>query len=550
MSKYIIISTLILAVLASCKRVVVKVESIPKNTPPGQPIYITGNFNNWDPGEALYILDMDDDSNYFITLPPGFGIVDYKFTRGDWTTVEKNVCGEEISNRRMDVAAYDTIVHTIKSWSDLDPLDCPKLTLKIENLPENTPEDDIIALASSANSWDPDNSSVFYRTRSGELFLTIERPPGINYIDYKITRGDLSTSESDEFGNQILSRVLKFGKRDTINIDVKGWTDLDNTKSNRVVLIIKKLPKNTPPYDKIYLASNLNSWDPGDKNYEFQVNGNGQYFYPIPRRNMTMEFKITRGDWETQEVDKYGYDISNRQVELLDKDTIYIDIERWKDMGEADLDEITITLTDLPESTPEESKLYVSGNFNGWNPGKLRHRFHKDINGNYSVNLPRKHGEIEFRITRGSWETAQVDKYGSEILPYRYHYHDIDSIRINVENWKDKPTKKSKSVTIVLNNIPDNTADEDKLYLAPEFNGWNPMDEELTFDKLQDGKPAITLFVTKNTVSMEYKITRGGWSRVEVDEYGDEIQNRRLYFGFTDTVFIDVLRWRDHDGKY
>jgi hypothetical protein len=550
MRKFLVIFALLLIVMTSCKRVVLMIDSIPENTPPGQQIYVTGNFNNWDPGEGLYIMNMDKDSNYFITLPPGFGTVDYKFTRGDWTTVEKSICGEEMENRRMEVAANDTVTCSIKSWGDLDPLDCPKLTLKIENLPENTPPEDIIALASSANSWDPDNSSIFNKSTDGELFLTIERPQGINFMDYKITRGDLSTSESDEFGNQILSRVLKFGKRDTITVDVKGWTDLQKSKSNRVVFIIKSLPENTPPFDKLYLASNLNSWVTNDKNYEFQLNKNGQLFYPVLRKDMLLEYKITRGDWDTQEVDKNGFDISNRHTELYNTDTVFINIERWKDMGDPGDDDITITLTELPESTPHDAKLYISGDFNGWDPGKLRHRFHKDINGNYSVNLPRKHRHLEFRITRGDWETAEVDKYGSDIIPHKYHYHNTDSLKIVVENWKDKPLKQYGGITIVLDSLPEITAPESPIYIVSEYNNWNPMDNQLTFNKLSNGKHAITLLIMKDAKSLEYKITRGGWSRVEVDEYGDEIQNRKLYFGFADTVFIDVKKWRDFGGNY
>ena len=544
----ILVLALSLLFMTSCKQIVIKVDSIPENTPRGQPVYITGNFNNWDPGEESYIMELDSDSNYYITLPPGFGSVEYKFTRGDWTTVEKGICGEELENRLSVLTISDTISANIESWNDLNPVNCPKLTIKIDNVPANTPIDDIIAIASSFNSWDPDNASIFEVNSSGELCVTIDRPPGINKIEYKMTRGDLSTSESDEFGNELPNRILEFGKKDTVTISIEGWADLPDKKSNRVVFIIKGLPENTPPHDKIFLVSNLNSWDPGDLNYQFQVNKDGQLFYPVPRKKDILDYKITRGDWNTVEVDKNGWEIDNRTTKLVDADTIYLDIKRWKDMGRPGDDEITVVLYNIPESTPDNAKLYISGTFNGWNPGRIRHRFHLNENGDYYVNLPRKDGDFEMRITRGSWESAQVDSYGSDLNAYKYNYNDFDTLFINIENWKDLPDKRLRNVTLVINRLPIKTPDNDNIFLAPDFNGWDPFDKNLIFDKLPDGRPVLT-FPSKGN-SMEYKITRGGWSTAEVDKHGNEIPNRVLYYGFADTVYIKVRKWRDFDGKY
>lgn len=527
----------------SCKRAVIKLEKVPKNTPKGQPIYITGNFNNWDPGEEKYQMTLKSDSSYYINLPPGFGWIEYKFSRGDWTTVEKGICGEEIDDRSFDLFYTDTSIAIVESWNDLDPLNCPRLTIKIENVPENTPEEDIIALASNLNSWDPDNASIFEKDSSGDLYVTISRPPGIQKLEYKMTRGDLSTSEADEYGNELPNRTLEFGKEDTVSVNIEGWSDMSESRPNRVVLIIDKLPKNTPDPSNIFIASNLNSWISGDKNYLFQTNRDGQLFFPLPRKNLNLEYKITRGGWHTVEVDKNGYDIDNRNLDLQNADTIYLDIKRWKDMGQPGDGEITIVLQKLPKSTPDKAKLYISGNFNGWFPGRLRYRFVKDEVGKYYINLPRRDGDMEFRITRGSWESSQVDDYGSDIQPYIYNYYDFDTLYIDVENWKDFPEKQLAEITLIINNIPNNTPRAEYLYLAPDFNEWDPGDDRLIFDKLEDGRPVLTIPVKGN--SMNYKITRGNWETVEADKNYEDIDNRVLYFGFADTIYIDVIKWKD-----
>ncbi len=530
--------------LISCNRVVIKVESVPENTPAGQPIFITGNFNNWDPGDDRYQLTLSDDSNYYVTLPPGLGQMEYKFTRGDWTTVEKGICGEETANHVLITHNTDTANHSILSWNDLDPIDCPRLTLVIDGLPSNTPEEDVVAIASNLNSWDPDDASITTKNDEGQRIITLKRPAGINKLEYKLTRGDLSKSEADKFGNEIPNRVLTFGIEDTIKISVEGWTDLPTSPARRCVLLIDKLPENTPENASVYLASDLNSWLSGDKNYQFQRNKNGQFFYSFPNKGMTIDYKITRGGWKTVEVDKNGYDIGNRQLDLRNSDTVYIEIARWKDLGRSGDEEVTIVLEKIPESTPENAKIYLAGPFNDWNPGKLRHVFQTADNGLYYINLPRGNGDLEFRITRGSWENNELDEFGFDMPAHKINYNDFDTLFLAVKNWKDQPEKKGNNwQTLVIDKLPINTPEDENIYLAPDFNGWDPGDDELVFDYLPDGRPYIT-FRSQNQL-VNFKITRGNWGNVEGDKYKNEIQNRVLYTGFTDTVLINIDSWRD-----
>ncbi|MEZ5197194.1 MAG: hypothetical protein R2764_12570 [Bacteroidales bacterium] len=546
-----ILNLLLLAILfASCKQVVLRVDSIPGNTPKGQAIYVAGNFNNWDPGDQRYQLQLNKDSSYTIKLPPGFGSVEYKFTRGDWTTVEKDICGYEIGNRSTLLGESDTVSNSILSWGDLDPENCPRLTLVVDSLPANTPKDSKISVAGNFNSWNPDESTSFEKDSStGKYLITIPRPPNFNELEFKITRGDLSTSESDEFGNALPSRTAKFGTKDTLKVNVDGWIDRPDKKgSDRVVLIIKSLPKNTPAGDDFYLISSLNDWTPGDKNYIFQKNRQGEYFFPMPRKKRILEYKITRGYWPTVEVDRFGNDIANRETDLMEFDTVYLSIQGWKDIPETRDYEVTVVLENLPETTPPNEDFYIAGNFNGWNPKRNRNKFEKDDRGRLLVNLRRDNYTLEFKITRGSWESIEVDQYGSDIPNRFYYYKDIDTIHIDVANWKDRPRFDTDKVTLVINKLPDNTPRLDALYLAPDFNGWNPEDKSQIFLTLPDGRPYIDIKKRGNSTS--YKITRGGWGRVEVDEWGNEIPDRVINFGFADTVYIEVQKWRDFGGNY
>lgn len=90
---YIFLSTILHGQLT------INVASIPPSTPPGEDIYIAGNFNNWNPGNSAYILTDHGDGTYSIAFSPPAGLVEYKFTRGSWDTVEGTSTGGYRPNR-------------------------------------------------------------------------------------------------------------------------------------------------------------------------------------------------------------------------------------------------------------------------------------------------------------------------------------------------------------------------------------------------------------------------------------------------------------------
>jgi predicted alpha/beta superfamily hydrolase len=111
-------------ILISCcfSQLTITVTSIPANTPPGDTIYIAGNFNAWNPGDANYILQDNGDGTYSITFSPNPGALEFKFTRGSWASVEGSATGGYIPNRTFTynggVANHDV---TIAGWEGENP---------------------------------------------------------------------------------------------------------------------------------------------------------------------------------------------------------------------------------------------------------------------------------------------------------------------------------------------------------------------------------------------------------------------------------------------
>ena len=98
----------------------IKVTSIPPTTPANSNVYIVGSFNNWAPGDPNYKLTAGSDGVLSVTINPAPGTVEYKFTRGNWDSVEGNSNGGYLPNRTYQYAGGEqTLSLTIASWEDI-----------------------------------------------------------------------------------------------------------------------------------------------------------------------------------------------------------------------------------------------------------------------------------------------------------------------------------------------------------------------------------------------------------------------------------------------
>lgn len=119
MNLYKLLFLLIWIPLTSMGQVTFVVTGIPANTPPGDSLYIAGNFTNWEPGVSDFVMHKNAQGKWEITLalqPEGTSI-QFKFTRGSWETVEKGANGEEISNRTFTYGNGETVNVNILNWA-------------------------------------------------------------------------------------------------------------------------------------------------------------------------------------------------------------------------------------------------------------------------------------------------------------------------------------------------------------------------------------------------------------------------------------------------
>ena len=104
------------------------------------------------------------------------------------------------------------------------------------------------------------------------------------------------------------------------------------------------------------------------------------------------------------------------------------------------------------------------------------------------------------------------------------------------------PVAAQQKVRIAINSVPGNTPANSNLFIAGNFNSWNPQNTSFQFQKSDKG-----YFIELSLVagSYEYKITRGGWDKVESTKDGKDIGNRTLKVDADAAVEFTVEGWKD-----
>ena len=103
-------------------------------------------------------------------------------------------------------------------------------------------------------------------------------------------------------------------------------------------------------------------------------------------------------------------------------------------------------------------------------------------------------------------------------------------------------------VTFVIDSLPEYTPPEDILYIAGDFQGWNPGDPAFALEKNNEDKWFIELDSMPSGTTIKFKFTRGDWGKVEKGINGEEIQDREFVFGNGETVSITIYNWADYGG--
>lgn len=104
------------------------------------------------------------------------------------------------------------------------------------------------------------------------------------------------------------------------------------------------------------------------------------------------------------------------------------------------------------------------------------------------------------------------------------------------------PVEAQRKIRIGINSIPGNTPANSTLFIAGNFNSWNPQNKSF---QLQKNDKGYFIDLSLDPGSYEYKITRGGWDKVESSKDGKDIGNRVLKVDDDGTIELTVEGWKD-----
>lgn len=100
--------------------------------------------------------------------------------------------------------------------------------------------------------------------------------------------------------------------------------------------------------------------------------------------------------------------------------------------------------------------------------------------------------------------------------------------------------------TFVIRSLPAGTPATDTIFICGTFNNWVPNDPRYAVQKQPDGHLAVT--IPAGSGAIEYKFTRGSWTKVETDAANRYTKNRTFTFGTTRQVFVSIDNWLDLGG--
>lgn len=84
----------------------------------GDSIYAAGNFNKWSPAKTGNVFSQKNEPVLIELKDLPSGNYQFKFTRGNYQTVECKSDGKDIANRSINLSADTTILVTVEAWKD------------------------------------------------------------------------------------------------------------------------------------------------------------------------------------------------------------------------------------------------------------------------------------------------------------------------------------------------------------------------------------------------------------------------------------------------
>jgi predicted alpha/beta superfamily hydrolase len=132
-------------------------------------------------------------------------------------------------------------------------------------------------------------------------------------------------------------------------------------------------------------------------------------------------------------------------------------------------------ILEAPKAVDGDTSFFLAANANGWKPSDSLYRF-KLVNGKWQLSILYTRNEIlEYKITRGHWDKAEVSASGSPLPNRKLEVNRDTSVVIRVEAWSDRTPRKhtaSMNVKIMQDTFPMQSLKDKRrvtIYLPPDY---------------------------------------------------------------------------------
>ena len=221
--------------------------------------------------------------------------------------------------------------------------------------------------------------------------------------------------------------------------------------------------------------------------------------------------------------------------------------------------QVTIIVDKVPENTPENIEIFISGDFEGWSGGEKKYQLEHE-NGIYSITLPKVEGQINFKFTQGSWESVECTQNGIAIDNRSHTFNQPnDTLKVKIVGWDNlieikKATTASKNISILSENFEMPQLNRKRrvwLYLPPDYetsnesypvvymhDGQNLFDSSTSnYGEWNVDETLDKLVKEKNLKLIVVGIDNGGSKRL--DEYSPWINEK--YGGGKGDLYLDFI---------
>lgn len=515
-----------MALLASCsKERVLQVNRFPNQIAEGSDLYVTGSFNNWNPADPQYKLEYDNVLHvYTLELPHEVKEGYYLYSRGTTASIESDVCGNERALRIVSNA--EITLDSIEGWSDLDHPLCSNITFIVKADRGMAPATDRIYLTTESVNWKDKNEAYKFKAQAnGTYLLSTQRSPqhgllfnlyhnGIKQFERPI--------EAPTFNDTITLTLSASASAEAKRVERDHQNRKDAKHHKAPTSMLQTITLDPVPVKEEQIPPQYRKPAP----VEQKPVTTGEIPAPVeqekPANATPAPVVIAKAQAAKQATPA---PVVEQAVEPDKRKKVFVIIDKVPTYGKAD-------------------NFYLAGDFNDWNIADPNYRFGVLANGKRFLAMRMNdYGAHEFKITRGEPGTDEAN-YKEEAIDL----HEIkkgkedDTIHVRIDSWMDAYER--TRLVFYLMDVPENTPEEDPLYLAGDFNKWNLKDENYKFTYLGDNQYSLIIDDFSDRYQ-QYKITRGDIESEAVARNGRVPGPQPFVYIRRDTMRVRIERWKD-----